>query len=66
MNSKEEKVFLIIRMLLDGDLLRHFVRGVQELTSTAVRLPGYTLEFDDDTKQFISREGLQRGSSNVF
>ena len=66
MNAKGEKMFLIIRRLFDGNLRRHFVGGVQELTSTAVRLPGYTLVFDDGTKQFVGGERLERGSLNVF
>ena len=59
MINKGEKVFIITRRLFDGDLRRHFVGEVQEVTSVAMRVQGYAFVFDDGTKQFVRREGLR-------
>lgn len=59
MITKGEKVFVITRRLFDGDLRRHFVGEVQDLTTVAMRVQGYSFVFDDSTKQFVNREGLR-------
>ena len=59
MLSKGEKVFVITRRLFEGDLRRHFVGEVQEISSFAMRAKGFSFVFDEGTKQFVRREELR-------
>jgi hypothetical protein len=56
MISKGEKILVITRRLFDGDLRRHFVGEVQETTSTAMRIKGYSFVFDEATLQFVRHD----------
>ena len=59
MIAKGEKIFVITRRLFEGDLRRHFVGEVQDATSTAVRVQGYSFVFDESTKQFVRHDDLR-------
>jgi hypothetical protein len=57
--SKGEKVFVVTRRLFNGDLRRHFVGVVQEVSETAFRVKGYAFIFDEMSSQFIRHDELR-------
>jgi len=57
--SKGEKVFLITRRSFPGDLRRHFVGEILEVTDSAIRVQGFAFIFDETTSQFIRRDDIR-------
>ena len=54
-----EKVLVVTLRLFEKDLRRHFVGEVQEITSSAIRVQGYSFVFDDATSQFVRHDELR-------
>ncbi|HEY43542.1 MAG TPA: hypothetical protein G4O11_06115 [Anaerolineae bacterium] len=54
--SKDEKVHIITRRLFDGDMRRHFVGVVEEVTDEAIRVKGYAYIYDQTSGEFARRK----------
>jgi hypothetical protein len=55
-----EKLFIVTRRLFEGDLRRHFVGEVKATTESALRLEGYTFDFDAGSGKFVRGERRSR------
>ena len=56
MISKGEKIFVVTRRLFEGDIRRHFVGEITDVSKEAVRAEGYAFVFDESKNEFIRRE----------
>ncbi len=56
MLSNGEIVLVITRRLFEGDLRRHFVGKIQNVSGAIIRVQGYVFVFDDSSKEFVRRE----------
>ena len=59
MLSKGEKIFVITRRLFEGDIRRHFIGEIQEVSGAAIRVRGYVFIFDENNKEFVRQNELR-------
>jgi hypothetical protein len=57
MLSNGEIVFVITRRLFEGDLRRHFVGKIENVSGAIIRTRGYIFIFDESSKEFVRRKG---------
>ena len=53
--NKGEKIHIITRRLFEGDLRRHFIGEVVEISDTVLRVEGYVFVYDSGASAYLRR-----------